>query len=98
MGPNGKPWAANKIAEQLYLSEGAASCGVLACHQRFFWDHYAACQLVRAGKLSASTLQWFWSQPIALDTLACASGMNETSARMFIIASLTHLARSQDSV
>jgi transcriptional regulator with XRE-family HTH domain len=53
--------------------------------------------LVRAGKLSKSTLTWFWSQPATVDLLSCASGLNESLAQMYVITSLTQLERSQDS-
>lgn len=47
--------------------------------------------LVRAGKLSSSTWRWFWSQPAALETLACASGMTEKDSRIFVLTSLAEL-------
>jgi transcriptional regulator with XRE-family HTH domain len=53
--------------------------------------------LVRAGKLSVSTLRWFWSQRAALDVLACASGMNESLAQVYIMSLLPQLDRSQDT-
>jgi transcriptional regulator with XRE-family HTH domain len=51
--------------------------------------------LARAGKLKASTLAWFWSQPIAWETLACASGMTEADARMYVLMAFPELAGYQ---
>jgi transcriptional regulator with XRE-family HTH domain len=48
--------------------------------------------LVRAGKLSSSTLRWFWSQPAAVELLGCASGLNESLARMFVQRSSLNLS------
>jgi hypothetical protein len=50
--------------------------------------------LARAGQLTTETWRWFWSQPAALELLACASGMNESLAQVYIMASLTQLAGS----
>ena len=51
--------------------------------------------LARAGKLKASTLTWFWSQPIVWETLACASGMTETDARMYVLMAFPELTGYQ---
>jgi transcriptional regulator with XRE-family HTH domain len=48
--------------------------------------------LARAGKLKASTLTWFWAQPIVWETLGCASGMTEADARMFVWTAFPQLA------
>jgi transcriptional regulator with XRE-family HTH domain len=51
--------------------------------------------LVRAGKLSSSTLRWFWLQSAVLETLACASGLTEKDAQMYVVASLAELKSRQ---
>jgi transcriptional regulator with XRE-family HTH domain len=51
--------------------------------------------LARAGRLKTSTMRWFWSQPEVLSILGCASGMTESDARIYVVASFPCLTGYQ---